>query len=107
MKELTKKLTQNDYRILTKMYESGACSKICAKTINKIAQEVNLSTYKVRESMKIFLILNFVEEGVRCSNAKSYFLTDVGQKEASDTVAELQEQAKRTLGHNGKNGGNK
>jgi predicted transcriptional regulator len=60
------------------MYNMGCFSTICSFTLQKIADTTNLSIYKIRDAMKLFINLGLVNEGARDVRAKTYFLSEKG-----------------------------
>lgn len=71
-------LTKNDYFILDTLYNNGCFTKMCSFTLLKTTELTNLSKYKIRDSIKMFINLGLVCEGARDVRAKTYFLSSKG-----------------------------
>lgn len=72
-------LTKNDYMIMDTLYDNGCLSKMCSFTLQKIATTTNLSVFKIRDAIKLFITLELVCEGARDVRAKTYFLSEKGR----------------------------
>jgi DNA-binding MarR family transcriptional regulator len=85
-------LTKNDYMIMNILYDNGCLSKMCSFTLQKISDTTNLSIYKIRDAMKLFINLGLVDEGARDVRAKTYFLSVKGRdivEENKRTTSEI------------------
>lgn len=90
-------LTKNDYMIMNTLYDNGCLSKMCSFTLQKIAETTNLSIYKIRDAMKLFMNLGLVNEGARDVRAKTYFLSEQGIEIVEDNKKTTNEIANKYL----------
>lgn len=88
-------LTRNDYRIIDFLYNKGCLTKIYALKLKNIADGTELSIYKIRDAMKLFLNLGIISEGARDVRAKTYYLTEKGQEIARENMLGAEKVMKR------------
>lgn len=88
-------LTKNDYMIMNTLYDNGCLTKMCSFTLQKIADTTNLSIYKIRDAMRLFINLGLVDEGARDVRAKTYFLSDKGREIVEDNKRTTNEIANK------------
>jgi Fe2+ or Zn2+ uptake regulation protein len=74
-------VSKNDYKILKMLLENGCKNKIKSLTINDISQMAGLSIPKVRVTIKLFLMMSYVNEGATNKAAKTYYITSSGINE--------------------------
>ena len=77
-------LTRGDIEIFRAIVDSktgGGTSKIKAVTIDELVEKSGFSKPKVRMTIKKLLHLEWVDEGVKLVNKKSYYVTAYGFNE--------------------------
>jgi len=100
-------LTKNDYFIMDTLYDKGCFSIICSFTLQKMADTTGLSIYKIRDSMRMFINLELVNEGARDVRAKTYFLSDKGIQIVEENKMVTKELKNRYLKMQKEKGDNK
>lgn len=88
-------LTRNDYRIIDFLYNKGCLTKIYALKLQIIADGTDLSIYKIRDAVKLFLNLGIINEGAKDVRAKTYYLTEKGQEIARENIEGIKKVMER------------
>lgn len=70
--------SRNDYEVLIHLYNNDYIAEINAPPIKKIKEEVELSPNKIRQALKNFIIVGYVDEGTTIGKAKTYYITNRG-----------------------------
>lgn len=81
-------LSRNDYKVLTTILQFGCTNEMKSVTIKKMSELTNLSIGKIRLSVKAFLELEYIAEGVVQHNAKTYYITDEGKSKLNQLMEE-------------------
>lgn len=71
-------LSKSDYKILYQLYEYGCFNQLKSVTVEKLSNMSQLSVSKVRKTIKQFIQVSYVCEGIRECNAKTYYITKKG-----------------------------
>ena len=79
-------LSKNDYNILIILNHYQCNSKLKSFTIERISKETNLSIPKIRNSVKMFLLLNYITEGSHDKSAKTYYINENGINELKSLI---------------------
>lgn len=74
-------LSKNDYNILVLLHNNQCNTKMKSYTIKKISQDTNLSIPKIRNAIKMFLLLNYINEGSNDASSKTYYINQNGINE--------------------------
>lgn len=74
-------LTQNDYKVFSKVFASGANSKITGITVAELKESTELSSTKVRVAIKSLIDYGFVNIGISKGREKTYYITSSGANE--------------------------
>ena len=71
-------MTRNDIRILDSLLQKKCVNQVQALTIKKIAEQVELSDAKVRNTIRGLMVAGIVNNGLGSGNALTYYLTPKG-----------------------------
>lgn len=77
---MSKSFNKNDYLILEAIIGNECTTPVMSFTINQISKESNFSEIKVRLAIKSFQMYNYIKEGSKDGNNKTYYVTDEGIK---------------------------
>lgn len=81
------KFTDNDYKILKAIIDRNdsmkGLSRIKGTSIKEIMTKTGLSYKKVRDTIRMFMLVGFVDEATMVVRAKTYILTEKGFAELS------------------------
>lgn len=69
---------KNDYTILEKLIGYECKTPFRSITINYLVKFCKFSHIKIRQTIKTFQMYDFVREGSRDGNTKTYYVTDSG-----------------------------
>lgn len=97
-----KLLTENDYKILTKVFNSKSTqgmSKISGVTVKYLSECTNLSLTKIRNALTLLIDYEFIDYGISKGRERTYYLTPKG-------FEEIRSLTKSTINVINKNGGN-
>jgi hypothetical protein len=64
--------------ILTKLYEENLVNELKSCSINTLHELTDLSITKVRDTIRIFVMLNYIAIGATQGNTKTYYITQEG-----------------------------
>ena len=78
--------SRNDYKILIYLYNSECFTEINALPIKNIQNNLDLSQNKIRNALKSFKNVGFVNEGATIQRAKTYYVTKMGIKKIEDII---------------------
>lgn len=73
--------TKNQFKIIILLYQNGCVNEFKSYGIDKITMGTKLASNTVRNTLKTFVEIGFVKEGMMNWKAKTYYLTDEGIKE--------------------------
>lgn len=71
---------KNDYKILESLIERQCNAPVASLTIKQLMNITGMSLSKVRSVIGKFLLMNFIKEGSKDGNNKTFFTTDEGIK---------------------------
>ncbi len=71
---------KNDYKILESLIERQCNAPVASLTIKQLINITGMSLSKVRSVIGKFLLMNFIQEGSKDGNNKTYFTTEDGVK---------------------------
>lgn len=71
-------ISKNDYLVLAALYNDDCNTELKSYTINKLQLITQLSTSKIRKTIKIFLDTGYIDEGCLQRTAKTYYITKDG-----------------------------
>lgn len=80
-------LSQNDYKVLAKMYDTKTkigLSRINGVTINDLVEKTGLSYATVRRSILTNIEHEFVDYGVSNGKQRTFYITEKGALELND-----------------------
>lgn len=69
---------KNDYKILEALIERECNSPAKSLTVKQIIKITEMSLSKVRAVISKFLLINYIQEGSKDGNSKTYYFTDEG-----------------------------
>ena len=69
---------KNDYKILESLIERQCNAPAASLTIKQLVNITGMSLSKVRSVKDKFLLMNFIQEGSKDSNNKTFFFTEYG-----------------------------
>ena len=73
-------MNKNDYKLLMILDKDECNSSVKSKTAARIATEANLCGSKVRRTLNEFVNMNYVKEGMKEGNARSFYITSKGKE---------------------------
>lgn len=79
-------LTRKDYMILDTLYQNNGITTLCALPKSKIIEKTNLSDSKIRNSLRNFISLGYIDEGAKDDKSKTYYLTEQGIQFVEDNI---------------------
>lgn len=71
---------KNDYIILQQLIGNECITPFRSLTIKYLVEVCKFSHIKIRQTIKTFQIYNYIKEGSRDGNTKTYYVTDLGVK---------------------------
>lgn len=71
--------SKGDYKILESFSKTKSTTEMKSLTIKQIQEITGYSINKVRDAIKILLLLQYIQEGAVQHSAKTYYLTKSGQ----------------------------
>lgn len=77
---MAKSFNKNDYLILEAIIGNRCTTPVMSFTINQISKESNFSEIKVRLAIKSFQMYDYIKEGSKDGNTKTYYVTNEGIK---------------------------
>lgn len=80
-------LTMNEYKILAYLYQNDYYTELQSITIKELQEKTNLSISKIREAIKKFKTLNYINEGFKHHKAKSYYITQKGIEKVLKSIS--------------------
>lgn len=84
--------SRNDYRVLFELYKGECFTELQSLPVKAIADEVKLSTNKVRQALKSFISVGYVEEGATIHRAKTYYVTQKGIEKIEEIFVEKESE---------------
>lgn len=69
---------KNDYRILEALIERQCKAPVASLTIKQLMNITGMSLSKIRSVKDNFLLMNFIQEGSKDGNSKTYYITSKG-----------------------------
>lgn len=69
---------KKDYQILNELIINKCVNSMCSLTIEQLMGLTGFSATKVRTVVKSFLILDYIKEGSKDGNCKTYYITEEG-----------------------------
>ena len=90
---------KNDYIILESLIGNECITPFRSLTVKYLVDNCKFSHVKIRQTIKTFQIYDYVKEGSRDGNTKTYYVTNLGVKHYmevmdynEDDISELIEQ---------------
>lgn len=71
---------KNDYKILEALIERQCNTPVASLTIKQLVNITQMSLSKVRSVKDNFILMEFIKEGSKDGNNKTYFITEKGLK---------------------------
>lgn len=71
-------LSKNDYNVLIMLYQQECTNELKSYTLQQIHQNTNLSISKLRDTIKAFRLLNYINDGLVNNKSKTYYITQQG-----------------------------
>ena len=78
--------SKNDYKVLTTLFKDECNTELKSYTIKNIAELTQLKCSKVRNAVYLFKDKGYIAEGLHVLNAKSYYITDEGNKKLNELL---------------------
>lgn len=79
-----KLLTENDYKILTRVFHSDGSTgmtKLTGVTVKYLSEKTELSPSKIRMALSLLIEYGFIELGISKGRERTYYLTQDGFNE--------------------------
>lgn len=76
---------KSDYTILELLYNLECNTPIQSLTVKQIISNTKLSATKTRAVIKSFLMVNYISEGSKEGNNKTYYITKIGEEHYEKT----------------------
>jgi hypothetical protein len=80
-------LSKNDYKILINLYKYGCINELHSISVYKINELTNLSISKIRLTIKSFLNLKYIAEGLINNHSKTYYVTSDGIQKINNLIS--------------------
>lgn len=71
---------KNDYKILEALIERKCTAPVASLSISQLKNITGMSLSKIRSVKDKFLLMNFIQEGSKDGNNKTFYTTDEGLK---------------------------